>query len=100
MHIKNVVLKGELTFERVTRKWINYRMCHVYSRALFIIIIIFFPDCTIHRAVDTFFVYCLGQRSRTRGVIVQQSTQEPDELFHHALGSSWRVQTIINTYKS
>lgn len=50
-----------------------------------------FSDRTVHSPVDTVPVDCPGKWSCTGGTFVQQSSQEPHELFHHALGVSRRV---------
>lgn len=50
-----------------------------------------FTDRTVYSPMDIVPVDRAGQRSGTGGAVVQQSSQEPHELFHHALGVSRRV---------
>jgi hypothetical protein len=62
------------------RKMVNVLFFYKYFTDSFY----FFADRTVHSAMDIVPVDRAGQRSRAGGLIVQQSSQEPHELFHHA----------------
>lgn len=47
----------------------------------------FSTDRAVHSPVDIIPVDCARQWSCTSGLVVQQSPQEPHELFHHAPGA-------------